>query len=244
MTRAAYTASPMSKRLAHLPAPQRLASVAGGAAATLLIAGCGSPAAPASPTHLASIQSAVTCPAVPPHNAVASPLRKFTTKPAVVIQRNVGYCAYIATTRGVISVRLRPEFAPNAVNNFVFLAKHGFYDGLTFDQRCPAATGPVCPTGASAVLAGDPTASGSGGPGYTVPSDPVVGNYLFGAVAMYGANAATIGSQFLISTGDSSGLARRYDIFGQVTDGLPALVKLASKDRILWVAVVPTAPEP
>jgi cyclophilin family peptidyl-prolyl cis-trans isomerase len=207
-------------------------------------AGCGQQPASPSSNHLASIQSAVTCPAPPVHSAVTIPSRAFSAAPRQVIQHNVGYCAYIDTNRGVISVRLRPEHAPHAVNDFVYLAEHGFYDGLTFYQLCPAVTGPSCPVHATAAVAGDPTATGAGGPGYTVKADPVVGEYLFGAVAMYGTNPSTIGSQFFISKGDSSAVARKYDIFGQVTDGIPALALLAKGDTILWIAVVPTAPEP
>ncbi len=144
----------------------------------------------------------------------------------------------------MISVRLRPEFAPHAVNDFVYLAQRGFYDGLTFYAVCPAASGPPCPVAAPVALAGDPTGTGSGGPGYRAVADPVVGDYLFGAVAMYGTDATSIGSQFFVSKGDSSTLARKYDIFGQVTDGLPALTELQKGDMIVWVAVVPTAPEP
>jgi cyclophilin family peptidyl-prolyl cis-trans isomerase len=141
-------------------------------------------------------------------------------------------------------VRLRPEYAPRAVSDFIYLAQHGFYDGLTFDQVCPATVGVACPTAAPIALAGDPTGTGTGGPGYSVPSDPVVGNYLFGAVAMYGTSASRIGSQFFISKGDSSSIARKYDIFGQVTDGIPALAALQKGSTILWIAIEITAPEP
>ena len=208
------------------------------------MAGCGSPSTSPRANHLASIQSAVTCPAPPAHRVVTNPSRMFKTSPARFIARNVGYCAYIATSRGILSVRLRPEYAPNAVNDFVFLAEHGFYDGLAFYQVCPAATGSPCPVKATAAVAGDPTATGTGGPGYTVKSDPVIGQYLFGAVAMYGGDPRTIGSQFFVSKGDSNGMARKYDIFGQVTDGIPALAVLQKGDRILWVAIESTAPEP
>jgi cyclophilin family peptidyl-prolyl cis-trans isomerase len=214
------------------------------ACAAIFVAACGQQAAPPSSNHLASIQSAVICPAPPTHRAVTSSSHAFSAAPPRVIERNVGYCAYIDTNRGVVSVRLRPEHAPSAVNDFVYLAEHGFYDGLTFFQTCPAVTGPTCPAHATAAIAGDPTATGAGGPGYTVTADPVIGEYLFGAVAMYGASPSTIGSQFFISKGDSSALARKYDIFGQVTDGIPALALLAKGDTILWIAVVPTAPEP
>lgn len=178
------------------------------------------------------------------HTADAHPTRAFSGTAARVIARNLGYCAFIATNRGVISIRLRPEFAPNAVNDFVFLAEHGFYDGLTFYQMCPAKTGVTCPAHVTAAVAGDPTGTGVGGPGYTVKADPVVGEYLYGAVAMYEPAASTLGSQFFISRGDSTAATRKYDIFGQVTDGIPVLSVLQKGDTILWVAVVSTAPEP
>jgi cyclophilin family peptidyl-prolyl cis-trans isomerase len=130
------------------------------------------------------------------------------------------------------------------VSDFVWLAQHGFYDGLSFYQACPAISGPACPGTAPVALAGDPTSTGLGGPGYSVASDPVVGEYLFGAVAMYGSSASGIGSQFLISKGDSSSLARRYDIFGQVTDGFGALAAVQKGTPIIWIAIVVTAPEP
>jgi peptidyl-prolyl cis-trans isomerase B (cyclophilin B) len=214
------------------------------ACAGVVIAGCSTAAAPANPTHLASIQTAVTCPGPPAHDAVISPLRNYTAAPSTVIKPHTGYCAYISTSRGIISLRLRPEFAPKAVNDFVYLAQRGFYDGLSFYQVCPDAKGTPCPGQASLALAGDPTSTGTGGPGYSLKSDAVVGEYLFGAVAMYSASPGTIGSQFFMSMGDSSGVGRKYDIFGQVTDGIPALAALQKGDRILWIAIVVTAPEP
>jgi len=213
-------------------------------AALSVFTGCASARAVTTPAGLDSIQSAVTCPAPPRGAATSSPPRAFTSAPRQVIARDVGYCAYIATNRGVITIRLRPEHAPNAVNDFVFLAQHGFYDGIRFDQVCPAPAPSTCPAEAPIAIAGDPTGTGTGGPGYSVRADPVIGEYLFGAVAMYGPDASAIGSQFFISRGDSTALAHRYDIFGEVTDGIPALAALQKGDMILWIAVLATAPEP
>lgn len=109
---------------------------------------------------------------------------------------------------------------------------------------CPATTGATCPGTAPVALAGDPAATGAGGSGDTVASDPVVGKYLFGAVAMYTSAPSRIGSQFFISKGDSTTLARKYDIFGQVTDGIPALASVQKESMILWIAIEVTAPEP
>jgi peptidyl-prolyl cis-trans isomerase B (cyclophilin B) len=216
----------------------------GGVVCAVALAACNSNTAPSSTPGLVTIQTAVTCPAPPVHIAVAKPPRSFAAEPHFTLGHDVGYCAYIDTAAGVISIRLRPEYAPHAVTEFIALAQRGFYDGLSFYQVCPVTTGPACAIPAPVALAGDPTAAGTGGPGYTVVSDPVIGNYLFGAVAMYTSNPETIGSQFFISRGDSSDVARKYDIFGQVTDGFSALTTLQKGTTIVWVAIATTAPEP
>jgi cyclophilin family peptidyl-prolyl cis-trans isomerase len=215
-----------------------------GISAVLVLSGCATAAGAHGTPGLVTIQTAVTCPAPPAHTAVTNPPRAFASAPSLTVAKDIGYCAYIDTAAGIISIRLRPEYAPHAVSDFVSLAEHGFYDGLTFYQVCPAISGPACPSTAPVALAGDPTNTGDGGPGYSVASDPVVGEYLFGSVAMYATDASKIGSQFLISKGDSSSLARKYDIFGQVTDGFVALAALQKGTPIIWVAIVVTAPEP
>jgi peptidylprolyl isomerase len=214
-----------------------------GAGVLLILTSCGSPPVVVSP-HLVTIQSAVTCPAPPVHGATTHPVRHYSAAPTTVLNTHLGYCAYIATIDGVVSVRLRPEYAPRAVNDFVFLAQRGFYDGLAFNQICPATVGIPCPAQVPVAIAGDPSGAGTGGPGYSLKADPVVGEYLFGAVAMYTSGSNTIGSQFFVSTGDTHALSPKYDIFGQVTDGFPALVELHKGDTILWIAIAVTAPEP
>ena len=179
-----------------------------GGCTVLALAACNSNAPTTATPGLVTIQTAVTCPAPPEHMAVTHPPRHFAAAPKLTLARDTGYCAYIDTAAGVISVRLRPEYAPHAVTEFIDLAQHGFYDGLSFYQVCPATTVPACAIPAPVAIAGDPTRTGTGGPGYSVASDPVIGNYLFGAVSMYSSDPARIGSQFFISTGDSSGVAR------------------------------------
>jgi peptidyl-prolyl cis-trans isomerase B (cyclophilin B) len=226
-------------------APKRHRAVAAPAIGLVLfVTSCAaSPVAKPTAQGLVSIQSAVTCPATPAHVAVPDPPRHFASAPRLVLTHDIGYCAFIDTTGGVIAIRLRPEYAPNAVADFISLARQGFYDGLPFFQTCPGTTGPACPAGGSFALTGAPSA-GIDSAGYTIPSDPVVGDYLFGSVAMYGTDPSKIGSEFFLSTGDSHTLARRYDIFGQVTDGIPALATLRTGDTVVWIAIVVTAPEP
>lgn len=203
--------------------------------------GCSSTGpSPPAPT-LPSVQSAVVCPAPPRHAPVANPLRHFSAAPSHVIASGIGYCAYISTSAGIASIRLRPEHAPNAVNDFVFLAQQGFYDGLSVTDVCPDPADTRCPPTAPITVAGDPTGTGGGGPGYDVPADAVVGAYLFGSVAMFGPNPSSLGSQFFISRGDSRSLPPIYDIFGQLTDGIPALAALQRGATIAWVAIEPTS---
>jgi cyclophilin family peptidyl-prolyl cis-trans isomerase len=213
------------------------------AGAFIILTSCGSTTVTPTP-HLVTIQSAVTCPAPPVHTAVAHPVRHYPAAPNATPNTHVGYCAYIATTHGVVSVRLRPQYAPRAVNDFLFLAQRGFYDGLAFDQICPAASGIPCPGQVPLAVAGDPTGAGTGGPGYSLKADPIVGKYLFGSVAMFTSGSNTLGSQFFVSTGDTHTLPATYDIFGQVTGGIQALVELQKGDKIVWIAIVLTPPEP
>src|ERR1700688_4511629 len=93
--------------------------------AMLGMTSCASSTATSPTPGLVTIQTAVTCPAPPSHNAVASPVRHFAAPPRLTLGHSVGYCAYIGTTAGIISVRLRPEYAPHAVSDFIYLAQHG-----------------------------------------------------------------------------------------------------------------------
>src|SRR6266540_6715706 len=96
------------------------------------------------------------------------------------------------TVRGDIVMELDPKLAPNTVNNFVALARDGYYDGLTFHRVVPEFV----------VQGGDPTGTGSGGPGFRFKDEPVKGEYSLGAVAMANAGPDTNGSQFFICIDD------------------------------------------
>jgi cyclophilin family peptidyl-prolyl cis-trans isomerase len=135
--------------------------------------------------------------------------------------------ATIATEKGDIVVDLFTEGAPKAANNFLDLAKKGFYDGVIFHRVVPGFV----------IQGGDPTGTGRGGPGYTFEDEPFKGDYYRGTLAMANAGPNTNGSQFFICLADLSGsLPKKYTIFGQVTKGMDvvdqiAAAKLGPNDR-------------
>ena len=128
------------------------------------------------------------------------------------------YRATITTDRGSIVMDLDPQLAPNTVNNFVGLARQGYYDGLTFHRVVPEFV----------IQGGCPEGSGRGGPGYKFADEPVKGEYPLGAVAMANSGPDTNGSQFFICIDDCTRkLTPSYNLFGYVVDGMD--VALATK---------------
>jgi cyclophilin family peptidyl-prolyl cis-trans isomerase len=120
------------------------------------------------------------------------------------------YDATITTDRGTIVLTLDPQLAPRTVNNFVNLARDGFYDGLTFHRVEPGFV----------IQGGCPKGTGTGGPGYQFEDEPVQGSYTVGTVAMANAGPNTNGSQFFICIDDCTTLPPQYNLFGAVSDGL------------------------
>ena len=121
------------------------------------------------------------------------------------------YRTTITTDRGDIVMDLDPQLAPNTVNNFVGLAREGYYDGLTFHRVVPEFV----------IQGGCPEGSGRGGPGYKFADEPVKGEYTLGAVAMANAGPDTNGSQFFICIDDCQRkLTPSYNLFGYVVDGI------------------------
>jgi cyclophilin family peptidyl-prolyl cis-trans isomerase len=127
------------------------------------------------------------------------------------IDDNAIYRVTIQTDRGAIVMELDPQMAPNTVNNFVGLARRGYYDNLTFHRVVPEFV----------IQGGDPEGTGRGGPGYQFADEPVRGDYTLGAVAMANAGADTNGSQFFVCIDDCTAkLQKNYNLFGYVVDGI------------------------
>jgi peptidyl-prolyl cis-trans isomerase B (cyclophilin B) len=138
------------------------------------------------------------------------------------------YQATITTDRGDIVIDLDAGRAPLTVNNFVFLAREGFYDGLTFHRVVDDFV----------IQGGCPEGSGRGGPGYRFSDEPVVGDYVAGAVAMANSGPDTNGSQFFICTVDGrSKLARSYNLFGQVVSGMDVVTTIGQGDVMRTVTI-------
>lgn len=136
----------------------------------------------------------------------------YTAPPPMTINPSRTYIATITTPRGDIVIRLRPDLAPETVNNFVFLAREGFYDGVTWHRVLPNFM----------AQGGDPTGTGTGGPGYTI-KDEFTPEMIFdrpGLVAMARTSLPnSAGSQFFITTAPAPHLNGQYTIFGEVIEG-------------------------
>lgn len=123
------------------------------------------------------------------------------------------------TSCGDIEIKLDPRLAPETTNSFVFLSESGYFDGSASHRVIPGFM----------IQSGDPTATGRGGPGYTVPDEfPPAGTiYSRGAVAMANAGPGTTGSQFFLMLADTDWLPPQYTVIGQVVSGLDAMDRIA-----------------
>ena len=138
--------------------------------------------------------------------------KSFSQPPAMEIDTSKRYTAEVDTSVGSMTIALDAVTAPKTVNNFVFLAQQGFYDGVVFHRIIQ---GFMC-------QGGDPEGSGRGGPGYRFEDElPKPGRYEIGSVAMANAGPNTNGSQFFIVSGPSGvRLPPQYSLFGKVVKGL------------------------
>lgn len=147
----------------------------------------------------------------PPVDGVSEPRREFSSAPPMCLDPEATYSAELTTNFGPITIELDQEAAPLATNNFVVLARYGYYDNTVCHRI----------VGDFVIQCGDPTATGSGGPGYTFPDElPEPGAYEIGSVAMANSGPDTSGSQFFIISGpDGAALPPQYSLFGGVTAG-------------------------
>lgn len=146
--------------------------------------------------------------------------KQYDAAPGLTIDLAKSFSAKLDTNHGEIQIELDPTSSPQAVNNFVFLARDGFYDGVIFHRVIPGFM----------IQGGDPTGTGRGGPGYQFRDElEGSGDYSRGTVAMANAGPNTNGSQFFICHGDA-GLPHSYTVFGKVASGLEAIDSIAAVD--------------
>lgn len=148
--------------------------------------------------------------------------------PEPQVDANKMYRATLALDRGTIVMDLDPQLAPSSVNNFVGLARDGYYDGLTFHRVEPNFV----------IQGGCPEGTGRGGPGYKFSDEPVKSEYTLGAVAMANAGPDTNGSQFFVCIDDcTKKLTKAYNLFGHVVEGIDVAQSVKVGDVINKVTI-------
>jgi len=145
---------------------------------------------------------------------------QYDAPPAMGIDTAKTYTAVVETNRGSFTIDLLTDVAPKTVNNFVFLAREGFYNGTTFHRVIPGFV----------AQGGDPTGTGRGGPGYKFEDELTPTPFVEGIVGMANAGPNTNGSQFYIMLGDAPHLTNRYTAFGRITDGMDVVQALRPRN--------------
>ncbi len=157
----------------------------------------------------------------PPSGTAPEATMKKYDKPDTIIDAKKSYTATVKTVRGDFTIKLRPDLAPQHVNSFVFLARDHYFDGVTFHRVVP---GFVAQTG-------DPTGTGSGGPGYSLPSEFSNVPYKRGIVGMARtSDPNSAGSQWFVTFGEASNLNGQYTVFGEVTQGMDVVDCITPRD--------------
>jgi len=148
--------------------------------------------------------------------------KEWKTAPAMSINPKQGYRARMQTEMGTIVLRLFADKAPRTVNNFVFLAREGFFDGTTFHRVIKDFM----------AQAGDPTGTGSGGPGYRFEDEfhAQLAHDRPGILSMANAGPNTNGSQFFITYAATPWLDRKHSVFGEGTEGMDILKGIPVRD--------------
>lgn len=152
-------------------------------------------------------------------------IQAFDSPPPFCLDPDVSYSATVTTNAGTIVIDLDQAAAPTTVNSFVFLARNNYFD----DTVCHRIIQEFV------VQCGDPTATGTGGPGYSFPDElPEAGQYQVGSIAMANSGPNTNGSQFFIITGaNGAGLPPLYNLFGQVEpDGLGVVAEMNARGSL------------
>ena len=156
------------------------------------------------------------------------PERKtYSAPPPMKIDTSKKYTATIETDRGDLVLELFAGDVPVTVNNFIFLAGEGFYDGTTFHRIIPGFM----------AQGGDPTGTGTGGPGYAFADEFTEHTHITGALSMANAGPSTNGSQFFITYAPQSHLDGKHSVFGQLIEGTDVLKKIEAGDTMTRITI-------
>ena len=163
-------------------------------------------------------------PEIPAADGSSPKTQRFDGPPPMVVDPAKRYTAEMVTSKGTMTIALDPIAAPKTVNNFVFLARYHYFEGITFHRVIPGFV----------LQGGDPEGTGRGGPGYRFEDElPKTGRYEIGSLAMANAGPDTNGSQFFVISGpDGAALPPSYSLFGKVVKGLeviPAIEAIGSR---------------
>jgi cyclophilin family peptidyl-prolyl cis-trans isomerase len=146
--------------------------------------------------------------------------KSYSEPPAMTIDTSKQYIATIETEKGNLVLELFASDVPMTVNNFVFLAREGFYDGTTFHRVIPGFM----------AQGGDPTGTGTGNPGYAFPDEFTAHKHGTGTLSMANAGPNTNGCQFFITYTPQPQLDGKHSVFGQLIEGMDVLEKLTPRD--------------
>jgi len=154
----------------------------------------------------------------PPADGSAPKTQKFSGQPPMGLDLSKRYSAEMVTSKGTMVFALDALAAPRTVNNFVFLARYHYYEGIVFHRVIPGFV----------IQGGDPEGTGAGGPGYRFEDElPAAGKYEIGSLAMANAGPDTNGSQFFVISGpDGVRLPPAYSLFGQLVKGRDVLAAI------------------
>ena len=153
--------------------------------------------------------------------------KTYSAPPSMNIDTSKQYIATIETNRGDLVLELFAGDVPVTVNNFVFLAREGFYDGLTFHRVIPGFM----------IQGGDPTGTGAGGPGYTFADEFTEHTHVAGALSMANAGSNTNGSQFFITHSPQHHLDGLHSVFGQLIEGTDVLNQIEQGDTMTRITI-------
>jgi peptidyl-prolyl cis-trans isomerase B (cyclophilin B) len=153
--------------------------------------------------------------------------KSYNSPVPMIIDVNKKYVATIKTAKGDLVLDLYPKDAPVTVNNFVTLARKGFYNGVTFHRIIPGFM----------AQGGDPTGTGGGGPGYKFQDEFSQRTHVTGALSMANSGPNTNGSQFFICYAPQPHLNGKHTVFGQLTQGMDVLTKLVNGDKMTEVTI-------